>query len=81
MQTKIEAELGNKLKELNVKKGFRRIFESILRKKSVLVGHNCIIDILFVISHFGDPLPNNFYEFKNLLRSYFTQYNFLIQCL
>jgi hypothetical protein len=74
----IEAELGNKLKDLNARKGFRRIFESLLRKKSVLVGHNCIIDILFVISHFGDPLPNNFYDFKNMLRNYFSSYLLLI---
>jgi hypothetical protein len=59
---------------LNTKKGFRRIFNALLKKKGALVGHNCIIDILFLISHFGDPLPNNIYEMKNLIRKYFPEY-------
>jgi hypothetical protein len=78
-QKRLEAELGTKLRELNARKGFRRIFEALLKRKAVLIGHNFIIDILFIISHFGDQIPNNFYEFKTLLRNYFAEYKFLSQ--
>ena len=69
----LEKELGNKLNDLHVKKGFRRIFEAMLKRKANFVGHNCIADLLFIISHFGDQLPNSLSETKNLMKNYFNE--------
>jgi poly(A)-specific ribonuclease len=68
---KLELELGEKLKELKVKKGIRNIFEALIKSKKILVGHNCCLDLLFTISHLGDPLPNSLKEYKDMLKSYF----------
>jgi poly(A)-specific ribonuclease len=68
---KLELELGEKMKELKVKKGIRNIFEALIKSKKILVGHNCCLDLLFTISHLGDPLPNSLKEYKDMLKSYF----------
>jgi hypothetical protein len=67
---KLNQEVGLKLKELEKKKGFRRVFEALANKK-VFIGHNCIIDLFFTISHFGDQLPNTLTEMKTLMKDYF----------
>ena len=60
---KMDIDLGDKLKDLNKKKGVRNIFEAITKKKSTFVGHNCNLDLMFTISHLGDPLPSTLKEF------------------
>ena len=40
--------------------------------KKIIVGHNCILDILFCISHFGDSLPNSYQDFKKIINLYFN---------
>jgi hypothetical protein len=70
---KLEQEIGVHLNDLGKKKGFKNIFDAIIKKKSVLIGHNCHFDILFVISHFGDSLPNTLKDFKSLVKSYFSE--------
>lgn len=72
-QEKMDQEVGNKLAELAKRKGFKKIFDALKNKKSKLIGHNCTLDILFTISHFGDELPKSYKEFKNLVRSYFSE--------
>lgn len=61
-----------RLHQINQRRGFRRIFERLTQKRAFIVGHNMIHDVLFLISHFGDPLPNTVKEFKSLLRIYFS---------
>jgi hypothetical protein len=70
----IENDIGVKLKEIEKRKGFRKIFEALAQKKAVWVGHNCIIDILFTISHFGNQLPGSLNDFKTMLKGYFNEY-------
>src|SRR5690348_2587548 len=72
-QALIENDTASRLKEIEKRKGFRKIFEAMIRKKAVFIGHNCIIDLLFTISHFGDQLPNTLNEFKNMLKGYFNE--------
>lgn len=69
---KIELDIGVKIQEINRKKGIKNIFEALIKKKVFFVGHNCTLDILFTISHFGDPLPPSLKEFKDLLKNYFS---------
>jgi len=70
---KIKKEIDQKNKELNKSKGFRNIFEAIVKYKKIVVGHNCMLDINFIISHFGDNLPNSYNEWKKLILSYFEK--------
>jgi hypothetical protein len=69
---KLDIEMAEKMKEINRKKGVRKIWEAIVKKKGIFVGHNCNLDLLFTISHLGDPLPPTLKEFKELMKSYFT---------
>lgn len=69
---KIEDAHSSRVNEVNKKKGVKRLFEAIIRKRSVLVGHNFNLDVLFIISHFGDPLPASLKEYKELLKKYFS---------
>jgi len=70
---KIQAEISEKINQVKKAKGFRNIFEAIIRNKKILVGHNCIVDINFVISHFGDPLPNSYNDWKKMVQGYFDK--------
>jgi poly(A)-specific ribonuclease len=44
--------------------GFRIIFEELCKVKKPLVGHNCLFDLLFMISWLEDDLPLELGEFK-----------------
>lgn len=68
---KLQADLKEKLNEVKKAKGFRNIFEAIVKYKKIIIGHNCIVDINFIISHFGDQLPNNYSDWKKMVLNYF----------
>jgi poly(A)-specific ribonuclease len=59
------------MKNINKKKGVKNIFDAITNNKKIIIGHNCSLDIIYLISHFGDSLPNDYKEFKNLIQKYF----------
>jgi hypothetical protein len=69
---KMEIDVGSKLKDIQRKAGVRKIYNAMLQKKSIFVGHHCVLDIMFIISHFGDALPNTLKDFKANLSKYFT---------
>ncbi len=69
---KLECEIEEKMKDFNKKKGVKRIFEAMIKRKSILIGHNFKMDVLFTVSHLGDQLPNTLTELKSLLKSYFS---------
>ncbi len=71
---KIQADLAQKITEVKKAKGFRSIFEAIVYNKKIVVGHNCMLDVNFVISHFGDQLPNSYTDWKKMIQSYFYKY-------
>jgi poly(A)-specific ribonuclease len=72
-QALLDAELGKKLEEVNKKKGVKKIFDALVKKKSVLVGHNFALDLLFTMSHFGEQLPATLKEWKTLLKDCFRE--------
>ena len=42
-------------------KGFSRIFELLeANKKLTIVGHNCFLDLMFIMSHFNGKLDDNY---------------------
>ena len=65
--------LKRKNNQLKQNKGFRNIFEAIIKYRKIIIGHNCILDINFIISHFGDNLPNSYNEWKKLILNYFEK--------
>ena len=56
---------------LNRKLGFRRVFKLLADAKKPLIGHNCMFDILFMMSHFAAPLPDNWEEVQEAVHSLF----------
>jgi poly(A)-specific ribonuclease len=68
----IDSENLEKITLLNKSKGVKNIFDAITKNKKIIVGHNCILDILFCISHFGDSLPNSYQDFKKIINLYFN---------
>ena len=69
----MEELLGTRYEEVNKKKGVKKLFDAMIRKKSVLIGHNFNLDVLFIISHFGDTLPPTLKEYKEMLKKYFSK--------
>ena len=53
-------------------KGIKNIIEKIITSKKPIVGHNCYIDLLFILSHFMDEIPKNFHTFKLKLKNEFS---------
>lgn len=52
-------------------KGIKNIYDKIIEKKKILVGHNCIIDFLYCTTHFMDELPNKYETFKTRICNYY----------
>ena len=52
--------------QLNKSKGVKYLFEVITKNKKIIVGYNCILDILLCISQFDDSVPNSYQDFKKL---------------
>jgi len=63
--------LREKETEYNNNVGFLRIFTALANAKRPLVGHNCMYDLLFMMSHFEGPLPESYAEFTSTVASRF----------
>ena len=59
---------------LNKKKGFRLIFERLQKRKLSLVGHNMLLDTLYLVNHLGETLPNTLKEFKQIIQTNYGLY-------
>jgi poly(A)-specific ribonuclease len=60
-----------KQKQFDQKVGFFRIFDLLVNAKKPLIGHNCMYDNLFMMSHFEGPLPASYSSFKELFHTCF----------
>lgn len=73
LSEKKEAEEKKENEQVDVfmkKKGFTRVFELISQSKKPLVGHNCLMDMLFFLRQFYDQLPTDYEIFKKKIRKY-----------
>ena len=52
-------------------KGVKNIIEKIIELKKPIVGHNCFIDLIFIMSHFMEEIPKSYKEYKNKLKNKF----------
>ena len=58
---------------LERKKGAKLIFDSIVINKKKLIGHNCILDFMFFLSHFNEIISGDLNLFKSLMKSTFGE--------
>ena len=68
---KIDEENNELLEMIKKEKGVKTIIEQIVKSEKPIVGHNCFIDLLFIMNYFFEPIPGNFYFFKCYLLTYF----------
>ena len=52
-------------------KGVKNIIEKIIELKKPIIGHNCFLDLIFIMSHFMEEIPNKYKEYKNKLKNKF----------
>ena len=71
-QQKINQENNELISLIKREKGIKNIIEKIINSKKPIVGHNCFIDLLFIMSHFMDEIPKNFHTFKLKLKNEFS---------
>mmetsp|Transcript_27351 Transcript_27351/g.64259 ORF Transcript_27351/g.64259 Transcript_27351/m.64259 type:complete len:553 (+) Transcript_27351:119-1777(+) len=62
---------SEKEQEYAKKIGFHRIFKILYEAKKPLIGHNCMYDLLFMMSHFEGPLPKSYETFREIFHSRF----------
>ena len=60
----------NKIKH---EKGIKILFEKIIEKKKKIVGHNCLVDILFIYNNFIETIPKDFNIFLMKLLNNFNE--------
>lgn len=61
------------LDELDESVGFRKVLDMVASSKKLLVGHNLILDVCFLLAHFFGPLPESLVDFKSLLHTAFPK--------
>ena len=54
-------------------KGVKNIFEKIIEEKKPIIGHNCYIDLLFIMNYFIEEIPKSYKEFKSRLKYKFIE--------
>lgn len=53
------------------KVGLRHILKAISSSKKLIVGHNCLLDIMYLINQCFEDLPQNYDDFKKLVHEIF----------
>ena len=59
--------------EYNSKVGFRRVWNMIKGRKTPYIGHNCFMDLMFMYSHFENPLPPSLDQFRHSIHKIFPK--------
>ena len=62
VQTRAKANMERVIYET---KGFSHIWDLLKKHNPIFIGHNCLLDILFMFSHFDDFLPDSFRSWHN----------------
>ncbi|CAK9798256.1 Pre-piRNA 3'-exonuclease trimmer [Anthophora plagiata] len=58
---------------LNTCIGFSKVFKLLSSCKKPIVGHNMLLDLMFIHQQFYKPLPDSYKEFKKNIHSLFPQ--------
>ena len=51
-------------REVRIEKGFKSLFDEILKSKKPIIGFDCFLHVLFIYNHLINDLPLNYKEFK-----------------
>ena len=70
---KINLENENILNKIKHEKGIKILFEKIIEKRKKIVGHNCLVDILFIYNNFIETIPKDFKIFLMKLLNNFNE--------
>ncbi len=70
---KINLENENILNKIKHEKGIKILFEKIIEKRKKIVGHNCLVDILFIYNNFIETIPKDFKIFLMKLINNFNE--------
>jgi poly(A)-specific ribonuclease len=70
---KINLQNENILNKIKHEKGIKILFEKIIEKKKKIVGHNCLVDILFIYNNFIETIPKDFKIFLMKLLNNFNE--------
>lgn len=62
---------AEKEQEYTQRAGFSRVFKALCTAKKPLIGHNCMYDMLFLMSHLNGPLPKSYETFRETFLNYF----------
>ena len=55
--------------ELDDAVGFSKVIRKICESKKIVVGHNMFLDLLYTLEQFVAPLPEDYDEFKELIKT------------
>ncbi|XP_076754248.1 pre-piRNA 3'-exonuclease trimmer [Xylocopa sonorina] len=75
MHELLEKEDNNRLEKalLDSYLGFSKIFKLLSSSKKPIIGHNNLLDLMFIHQQFYKPLPESYKEFKSNVHSLFPQ--------
>lgn len=54
--------------------GFRKVIDELVAARIPLVGHNCLLDVLYLHHHFIAPLPPTYDQWKTDFHKLFPLY-------
>ncbi|XP_058834791.1 poly(A)-specific ribonuclease PARN-like isoform X2 [Topomyia yanbarensis] len=57
--------------DLNNNVGLSLVLQELSKARKLIIGHNMLLDLLFVLRQFFRPLPYNYQEFKKMVRELF----------
>lgn len=69
---KIMEEDNKKITIIKKEKGVKNLIDYITSIKKPIVGHNCMLDLLYIYSHFIDEIPREYKTFKLSITNKFS---------
>ena len=58
---------------LDIYLGFSKVFKLLASSKKTIIGHNILLDLMFMHQQFYKPLPDSYKEFKSNIHTLFPQ--------
>ncbi|XP_023224313.1 poly(A)-specific ribonuclease PARN-like isoform X2 [Centruroides sculpturatus] len=73
IQKKLHLKFESELSELGDAVGFSKIIKLISKSRKLVVGHNIMLDLMYTINSYIYPLPQEYNDFKEMLKCTFPQ--------
>ncbi|KAL3245275.1 hypothetical protein MRX96_018092 [Rhipicephalus microplus] len=70
-RARLELKQKKEREDLELAHGFGRVLELLAASGKLVVGHNMLLDIMHLLYQFVDDLPQNYNEFKSMVRAAF----------